>query len=187
MDGACLPESAGGLFFVPLADVRNSWCAEVRQLSALRPSLVQRCSVLGVCGDVSAGPIRCCWLHVFAVQAPGDLLSHTSVPVPEAQRKSLPTSGSCTGLFDESLLSDVVAKVQRSSLISSNLAVSRSFGRARSRTSSSSPLMDPSSGAPRAGRSFGKRSAPSSQSGGGKLFRGGKGSAPSSKPSGFRK
>ena len=111
------------------------------------------------------------------------LLSHTSVPVPEAQRKSLATSpGSSTGLFDGSLLSYVVAQVQRSSMILSNLAVSRSFGRARSRTSSSSPLVDPSpSGPPRAGRLFGKRS------GGGKRFRGGKGSAPPSKPSGFRK
>ena len=117
------------------------------------------------------------------------LLSHTSVPVPEAQRRSLTTApGSCTGLFDESLLGDVVAQVQRSSLISSNLAVSRSFGRARSRTSSSSPLVDPSSsGPPRAGQLFGKCSASSSRSGGGKSFRGGKRSAPSSKPSGFRK
>ena len=48
------------------------------------------------------------------------LLSHTSVPVPEAQRKSLTVSpGSGAGLFDESLLSDIVAQVQRSSLISS--------------------------------------------------------------------
>ena len=117
------------------------------------------------------------------------LLSHTSVPVPEAQRRSLATSpGSSTGLFDESLLSDVVAQVQHSSMISSNLAVSCSFGQARSRASSSSPLVDPSpSRPPRAGRSFGKRSASSSQFSGGKRFRGGKGSAPSSKPSGFRK
>ena len=117
------------------------------------------------------------------------LLSHTSDPVPEAQRWSLTTSpGSSTCLFDESLLSDVVAQVQRSSMISSNLAVSRSFGRARSRASSSSPLVDPSpSDPPRAGRSSEKRSASSSRSGGGKRFRGGKGSAPSSKPSDFRK
>ena len=50
------------------------------------------------------------------------LLSHTSVPVPEAQRRSLTTApGSSTGLFDESLLGDVVAQVQRSSLISSDV------------------------------------------------------------------
>ena len=61
------------------------------------------------------------------------LLSHTSVPVPEAQRKSLTVSpGSGAGLFDKSLLSDIVAQVQRSSMISSNLAVSRSFGHSRS-------------------------------------------------------
>ena len=116
------------------------------------------------------------------------LLSHTSVPVTEAQRQSLTTApGSHTGLFDESLLGDVVAQVQRSSMISSSLSVSRSFGRARSHTSSSSPLVDPSSsGPPRAGQSSGKRSASSSRSGGGKRFRGGKRSAPS-KPSGFPK
>ena len=82
----------------------------------------------------------------------------------------------------------MVAQVQRSSLISSNLAVSRSLGRGRSRPSSSSPLVDPaSSGPPRAGRPYGKRSSSSSRSGGRKRFRGGQGSAPSSKPSGFRK
>ena len=61
------------------------------------------------------------------------LLAHTSVPVPEVQRKSLtasPSSGA--GLINESLLSDIVAQVQRSSMISSNLAVSHSFGRSGS-------------------------------------------------------
>ena len=117
------------------------------------------------------------------------LLSHTSVPVPEAQRKSLATSlGLSTGLFDESLLSDVVAQVQRSSLISSNLAVSHSFGRAGSRASSSSPLVGPStSSPPRSGRSSGRALPPPPASLGGKRFKGGKGSAPSSKPAGFRK
>ena len=117
------------------------------------------------------------------------LLMHTSIPVPEAQRRSLTVApGSTTGLFNEDILSEVVAQVQRSSLISSNLAVSRSLGRGKSRASSSSPLVDPSaSGPPRAGQLYGKRSASSSCSGGRKRFRGGKGSAPSSKPSGFRK
>ena len=91
------------------------------------------------------------------------LLSHTSVPVPETQRKSLTVSpGSGAGLFDESLLSDIVAQVQRSSMISSNLAVSRSFGRSRSRAAASSPLVGPSSyRPPRSCRSSGKRSASS--------------------------
>ena len=67
------------------------------------------------------------------------LLTHTSIPVPEAQRRSLISApGSRTGLFDEALLGDVVAQVQRSSLISSNLAVLRSFGRSKSPASSSS-------------------------------------------------
>ena len=117
------------------------------------------------------------------------LLSHTSIPVPEAQRRSLTVApGSSGGLFSEDILAEVVAQVQRSSLISSNLAVSRSLGRGRSRPSSSSPLVDPhSSGPPRVGRSYGKRSSSSSRSGGRKRFQGGKGSAPSSKTSGFRK
>ena len=117
------------------------------------------------------------------------LLMHTSILVPEAQRRSLTVApGSGTGLFNEDILNEVVAQVQRSSLISSNLAVSRSLGRGRSCPSSSSPLVDPlASGPPRAGRAYGKRSASCSRSGGRKRFRGGKGSAPSSKPSGCRK
>ena len=117
------------------------------------------------------------------------LLSHTTIPVLEAQRRPLiVTPGSSVGLFNEDILTEVVAQVQRSSLISSNLAVSHSLGRGRSHPSSSSPLVDPaSSGASRAGRPYGKLSASSSRSRGRKRFRGGKGSAPSSKPSGFRK
>ena len=115
------------------------------------------------------------------------LLMHTSIPVPEAQRRSL-TVAPGSGLFSEDILSEVVAQVQHSLLISSNLAISRSLGRGRSRPSSSSPLVDPSaSGPPRASRLYGKRSASSSRSGGRKRFRGGKGSSPSYKPSGFRK
>ena len=114
------------------------------------------------------------------------LLAHTSIPVPEAQRRSLAVSpGSETNLF---ILSVIVAQVQQSSLISSNLAVSRSLGRGRGRSSSSSPLVDPSaSDSSRSGRTHGKRSASSSRFGGRKRFRGGKGWAPSSKPSGFWK
>ena len=117
------------------------------------------------------------------------LLMHTSIPVPKAQRRSLTVApGSTTDLFNEDVLSEVVAQVQRSSLILSNLAVSQSLGRGKSRASSSSLLVDPSaSGPPRAGRPYGKRSASSSRSGGRKRFRGGKESAPSSKPSGIRK
>ena len=67
------------------------------------------------------------------------LLTHTSILVPEAQRRSLTVApGSSVGLFNEDILSEVVAQVQRSSLVSSNLAVSRSLGRGKSRPSSSS-------------------------------------------------
>ena len=116
-------------------------------------------------------------------------LSHTSILVPEAQRRSLTVApGSSGGLFNEDILAEVVAQVQRSLLISSNLAVSCSLSRGRSSPSSSSPLVDPhSSGPPRVGRPYGKRSSSSSRSGGRKRFRGGEESAPSSKPSGFRK
>ena len=115
-------------------------------------------------------------------------LAHTTLPVPEAQRCSLTvTPGSSSGLFNEDLLAEVVSQVQRSSQISSNLAVSRSLSRGRSGPSSSSPLVGPhSSSAPR-GRPYGNRSSSSSRSGGRKRFKGGKGAAPSSKPSGFRK
>ena len=117
------------------------------------------------------------------------LLAHTSIPVPEPQRRALTVSpGSETTLFNEEILSVVVAQVQQSSLISSNLAVSRSLGRGRGHSSSSSPLVDPSTPGPsRSGKPHGKRSASSYRSGGRKRFRGGKGSAPSSRPSGFWK
>ena len=116
------------------------------------------------------------------------LLAHTTLPVPEAQRRSLTvTPGSSSGLFNEDLLAEVVSQVQRSSQISSNLAVSRSLGRGRSAPSSSSPLVGPRSSSARRGRPYGKRSSSSSCSGGRKRFKGGKGAAPSSKPSGFRK
>ena len=116
------------------------------------------------------------------------LLVHTAIPVPETQRRALTVSpGSESLLFDEEILGVVVSQVQQSSLISSNLAVSRSLGRGRSR-SASSPLVDPSSaGSSHHGKPRGKRSASSSRFDGRKRSRGGKGSAPSSGPSGFRK
>ena len=115
-------------------------------------------------------------------------LAHTAIPVPETQRCSLTVSpGSETLLFDEEMLGVVVSQVQQLSLISSNLAMSRSLARGRGR-SSSSPVVDPSpAGSSRAGRPHFKRSSSSSRSGGRKRFRGGKRSAPSSGPSGFRK
>ena len=116
------------------------------------------------------------------------LLAHTAIPVPETQRRSLTVSpGSETLLFDEEMLGVVVSQVQQSSLISSNLAMSRSLARDRGR-SSSSPVVDPSpASASRSGRPRYKRSSSASRSRGRKRFRGGKRSAPSSGPSGFRK
>ena len=90
------------------------------------------------------------------------LLAHTSFPVPEAQRKALTVSpGLESVLFNEEILGVVVAQVQQSSLISSNLAVSRSLNRGRARSSSSSPLVDPSApGSSHAGWPHGKRAPP---------------------------
>ena len=117
------------------------------------------------------------------------LLAHATLPVPESQRRSLMTSpGNSSGLFDSGLLAEVVAQVHSSSQISSNLALSRSLRRGRpSQTPSSSPLTGPRLPSFSRGRPYGKRSASSSRSGSRKRFRGGKGAAPSSGPSGFQR
>ena len=50
------------------------------------------------------------------------LLAHTTLPVPETQKRDLTvTPGSFSGLFDSELLAEVVSQVQSSSQISSNL------------------------------------------------------------------
>ena len=120
------------------------------------------------------------------------LLTHTEIPVRETQRRALTVSpGSESLLFDEEILGVVVSQVQQSSLISSNLAMSRSLERGRGR-STSSPLAAPSSaGAFSPGQQRRKRSSSASKFNSRKRSRGGggggKGSAPSSGPSGFRK
>ena len=120
------------------------------------------------------------------------LLAHTTLPVPESQKRDLTVApGSSSGLFDSELLSQVVAQVHSSSQISSNLALSRSLRRGRSTpSSSSSPLTGPRLPSFARGRPSGKRSSSSSRAGSRKRFRGGKGgggAAPSSGPSGFRR
>ena len=120
------------------------------------------------------------------------LLAHTTLPVPESQKSDLTVApGSSSGLFDSKLLSEVVAQVHSSSQISSNLALSRSLCRGRSTpsssSSSSSPLTGPRLPSFARGRPSGKRSSSSSRAGSRKRFRGGKGGAPSSGPSGFRR
>ena len=116
------------------------------------------------------------------------LLAHTEIPVPEPQRRSLTVSpGSEPLLFDEEIRGVVVSQVPQSSLISSNLAMSRSFARGRG-CSSSSPLAAPASaGASCPGQQRRKRSSSSSRFNSRKRSRGGRGSAPSSGPLGFRK
>ena len=105
------------------------------------------------------------------------LLAHTTLPVPESQKRSLTTTpGSSSGLFDSELLSEVVCQVHSSCQISCNLALLRSLRRGRSApASSSSPLSGPRLPSFPRGRPYGKRSSPSSRSGGRKRFRGGKG------------
>ena len=117
------------------------------------------------------------------------LLAHTTLPVPESQKRSLTTTpGSSSGWFDSELLSEVVSQVHSSSQILSNLALSHSLRRGRSApASSSSPLSGPRLPSFTRGRPYGKRSSSSSRSGGRKRFRGGKGGAPSSGPSGSRR
>ena len=117
------------------------------------------------------------------------LLAHTTLPVPDSQKRSLTTSpGTSSGLFDSGLLAEVVAQVHSSSQISSNLALSRSLRRGRStQAPSSSPLTGPRLSSFSRGRPYGKCSASSSRSGSRKRFRGGKGGAPSSGPLGFRR
>ena len=117
------------------------------------------------------------------------LLAHSKVPIPEPQKHALiVTPGS--GVFSEPLLDSVAAQVKKDSLVSSSLAVSKalaSHSGSKPPASSSSPLAVPSGyRPPRHAQQSGKRSASSLRSGGRKRFKGGKGSAPSSKPSGFR-
>ena len=120
------------------------------------------------------------------------LLAHSKVPIPEPQKRALiVTPRSDSGVFSEPLLDSVVAQVKEDSLVSSSLAISKAlasrFG-SKPPASSSSPLAGPSGyRPPRHARQSGKRSASSLRSGGRKRFKGGKGSAPSSKLSGFRR
>ena len=120
------------------------------------------------------------------------LLAHSKVPIPEPQKRALiVTPGSDSSVFSEPLLDSVAAQVKEDSLVSSSLAVSKALSSrswSQPLASSSSPLAGPSGyRPPRQAQRSGKRSASSSRSGGRKRFKGGKGSAPSSKPSGFRK
>ena len=104
------------------------------------------------------------------------MLAHTTLPVPDSQKRDLTvTPGSSTGLFNSSLLAEVISQVQSSSQVSSNLALSRAFRRGRSTPSSSSPLTGPRLPSFSRGRQSTKRSSSSSRSGGRKRFRGGKG------------
>ena len=104
------------------------------------------------------------------------MLAHTTLPVPDLQKRDLTvTPGSSTGLFNSSLLSEVISQVQSSSQVFSNLALSRAFRRGRSTPSSSSPLTGPRLPSFSRGRQSTKRSSSSSRSGGRKRFRGGKG------------
>ena len=120
------------------------------------------------------------------------LLAHSKVPLPELQKRALiVTPGSDSGVFSEPLLDSVAVQVKEDSLVSSSLAISKALASrsgSKLETSSSSPLAGPSGyRPPRQAQPSGKRSASSSCSGGHKRFKGGKGSAPSSKPSGFRR
>ena len=130
-------------------------------------------------------PLPSWWVSVplrasVGVQSPSPRWSGWSASSRVSWRSPLP-------LFNSSLLAEVISQVQSSSQVSSNLALSRAFHRGRSNPSSSSPLTGPRLPSFARGRQSKKRSSSSSRSGGRKRFRGGKGGAPSSGPSGFRK
>ena len=93
------------------------------------------------------------------------LLTNTTLPVPESQKRSLTTTpGSSSGLFDSVLLSEVVSQVHSSSQIASNLVLLRSLHRSRSAPASSfSPLSGPRLPSFTRGRPYGKRSSSSSR------------------------
>ena len=104
------------------------------------------------------------------------MLAHTTLPVPDSQKRDLTvTPGSSTGLFNSSLLAEVISQVQSSSQVSSNLALSRAFHRGRSTPSSSSPLTGPRLPSFARGRQSMKRSSSSSRSGGQETLQGWKG------------
>ena len=102
------------------------------------------------------------------------LLAHTEIPVPEIQRRALTVSpGSESLLFDEEILGVVVSQVQQSSLISSNLAMSRSLERGRGCSTSSPLAASSSAGAFRHGQQCRKRSSSASRFNSCKRSRGG--------------
>ena len=116
------------------------------------------------------------------------MLAHTTLPIPDSQKRDLTVSpGSSSGLFNSSLLAEVISQVQSSSQVSSNLALSRAFHKGRSTPSSSSPLTGPRLPSFARGRQPKKRSSSSSALEAGSASGVERGGAPSSGPSGFRK
>ena len=127
------------------------------------------------------------------------LLAHATVPVSQVQKRELTVApGSSDGLFDQDLLEKVASQVKEDAFVSSSmsmakLAQSGSSGKTGRNAASGSARSASGSGSSghQSSRSFGessgKRSASPARGGSGKRFRGGKGRAPSSKPSGFRK
>ena len=117
------------------------------------------------------------------------LLAHATVPV---------APGSSDGLFDQDLLVKVASQVKEDAFVSSSmsmakLAQSGSSGKTGRNAASGSARSASGSGSSgyQSSRSFGvssgRRSTSPARGGGGKRFRRGRGRAPSSKPSGFRK
>ena len=127
------------------------------------------------------------------------LLAHATVPVSQVQKWELTVApGSSDGLFDQDLLEKVASQVKEDAFVLSSMSMAKlaqsgsssktghnaASGSARSASGSGSSGYQSSCSF---GESSGKRSASPARGGGGKRFRGGKGRAPSSKPSGFRK
>ena len=126
-------------------------------------------------------------------------MAHATVPVSQVQKRELTVaSGSSDGLFDQDLLVKVASQVKEDAFVSSSLSMAKlaqssSSGKTGRNAASGSARSASGSGSSgyQSSRSFGVSSGKSSTSpargGGGKRFRGGRGRAPSFKPSGFRK
>ena len=127
------------------------------------------------------------------------LLAHATVPVSQVQKRELTVApGSSDGLFDQDLLVKVASQVKEDAFVSSSMSMAKlalsgssvKTGRNAASGSARSASGSGSSGY-QSSRSFGvssgERSASPARDGGGKRFRGSRGGAPSSKPSGFRK
>ena len=124
-DGTSVPGSAGGDVLVPLAESGILAMLKRDGFQLSDPALFN--SALSSVSAALSRQARTAAAGSTFVRAKrrGSLLAHTTLPVPESQKRDLTVvPGSSSGLFDSELLSEVVAQVHSSSQIYSNLALS---------------------------------------------------------------